>query len=186
MLENEVPAADRQTHNWRNPLDCSPKSTVMVKRDLTLDLNKIQKGALAGGLKITPPATSKFAESVITVWQIDIRQLMRWWSQNQEKIKINDEKLRSQEPRNWRNPLDCWCKSTSEIQHRKAKTMISENPEFQEFNRLFAQMACSKSKLLRFCLPEHSICQNVLQIRNRGVPGVEFLWDDFADVLSWV
>ena len=63
--------------------------------------------------------------------------------------------------------------------------MISENPEFEEFNRLFAQMAFSKSKLLIFCLPEHSICQNVLEIRDRGAPGVEFLWDDFADVLSW-
>ena len=63
--------------------------------------------------------------------------------------------------------------------------MTSAIPEFQEFNRLLAQMALSKSNLLRFYLPEHSICQNVLQIRDRGAPGVEFLWDEFADVLSW-
>ena len=59
-------------------------------------------------------------------------------------------------------------------------------PELQEFNRLFAQMALTESKLLKSHLPEPSICQNVLQIRDRGAPGVEFLLDDFADVLSWV
>ena len=44
-------------------------------------------------------------------------------------------------------------------------------------------MALPKSKLLRFHLPGASICQNVLQIRDRGAPGVEFLLDDVADLI---
>ena len=33
MIDNEVPAADRQSRGWRNSLDCSAKSTAIVKDD---------------------------------------------------------------------------------------------------------------------------------------------------------
>ena len=64
--------------------------------------------------------------------------------------------------------------------------MISKRPQLKEINGLFAQMALPKSKLLKCHLPEASICQTVLQIPDRGAPGVEFPLEDFADVLSWV
>ena len=75
--------------------------------------------------------------------------------------------------------------STNEKQDRKAKPMISKRPQLKEFDRLFAQMALSKSNILKIHLPVASICQNVLQIPGRGAPGVEFLLDEFANVLPW-